>query len=106
MISIPHEIVYSPDHIWINMQDEFIGACGISEYCLEKLQDVVYVACPEINMEVRMGERIGIVESHTDIFSLLAPVSGRIIEINNELGFDPELINTNPLDKGWIFKIE
>lgn len=106
MASIPEEKRFTKNHIWIEMENEFIGRCGITEYCLEKISDVVFVDFPETNMEVKMNERVGIVESHTFIYTINSPVSGRITELNKELEFNPDLINKDPLETGWIFKID
>jgi glycine cleavage system H protein len=106
MVHISYEMLFSPDHVWIYMQDEFIGICGITKYCLEEITDVVFVNFPEINIEVKIGERIGVVESHTELFPILSPVSGRITEVNRELEFNLTLINTDPQGGGWICKID
>jgi len=106
MASIPEEKRFTQNHIWIEMENEFVGRCGITEYCLEKISDVVFVDFPETNMEVKMNERVGIIESHTFIHVINSPVSGRITELNKELEINPDLINKDPLETGWIFKID
>ena len=106
MASIPEEKRFTRNHTWIEMENEFVGRCGITEYCLEKISDVVFVDFPETNMEVKMNERVGIVESHAFIHVINSPVSGRITELNIELEYNPDLINKDPLDTGWIFKID
>jgi glycine cleavage system H protein len=106
MISIPEDKKYSRDHIWIEMEDEFIGRCGLTEQCQEKLDRILFVEFPEVNMEVRLGEKVALVESNKAFFNLISPVSGRIVEINNDILTDPASINMDPLHKGWIYKIE
>ena len=105
MTSIPDEKRFSLNHIWIDMEDDFTGRCGITEQCLEKIGDVVYVGLPEINVEIRMDEKIGIIETNTSIFDIKSPVSGRITAVNRELELTPDRINTDPFDLGWIFEI-
>jgi glycine cleavage system H protein len=106
MFSLPDEKKYSRDHIWIEMDDEFIGRCGLSEQCSEKLDRILFVEFPEVNMEVRMGEKVARVESNKAFFDLISPVSGLIIEINSTVLTNPALINTDPLQNGWIYKID
>jgi glycine cleavage system H protein len=106
MVAIPYDKRFSADHQWIEMEDEFVGRCGITEYLLEKLEDIVFVDPPEINMIVKVGERVGAVESHTAICPIISPVSGRILETNNALEYSPDLINSDPLGAGWIYKID
>jgi len=106
MNSIPEEIKYSREHIWIEMEDEFIGRCGLTEQCQEKLDRILFVEFPEVNMEVRMGEKVARVESNKAFFDVISPVSGRIIEINSVVLTNPAVINMDPLQKGWIYKID
>ncbi|OHD70072.1 MAG: hypothetical protein A2W19_04565 [Spirochaetes bacterium RBG_16_49_21] len=106
MTALPEDKRFTRDHVWIEMDDGFVGRCGLTECILEKINDVVYVDLPEINMKVKIDERVCFIESDVDIFDLKSPVSGRITEINRALEFDPELINREPYDNGWIFKIE
>ncbi len=106
MTAIPSDKMFSADHFWIEMDDEFVGRCGITEYLLEELGDIVFVGPPETNMEVKMGENVGVLESHADMRAIISPVSGRILEINKDLEYSPDLINSEPLGAGWIYKID
>ncbi len=88
------------------MEDEFIGKCGLTEYCLEFINLALFINFPEIDLEVRSGEKIGSVESDNVLYDIITPVSGLIVEINRNLERAPEIINTDPLGSGWIFKID
>ena len=88
------------------MEDEFIGRCGITDRCLERIDSIVFVEFPEVNMEVRMGERVAFVESYSAFFDMVSPVSGRITEINTFLEHNPTIINRDPYGEGWIYKID
>lgn len=103
---IPEDRHYSRNHVWIEMENEFIGICGITDFCQEQIADIFFVEFPEINMEVRMGEKVGVVESHKMLFNIKSPVSGRIEYINNDLESTPILINNDPFGAGWIYKID
>jgi glycine cleavage system H protein len=106
MKSIPEERRYSRYHIWIDMEDEFIGRCGISEQRIESIDHITFIDFPEVNLEVRQGEKVALVESAKAFFEVLSPVSGRITEINRDLESNPALINQDPLGEGWIYKID
>jgi len=106
MINIPEEKKYSSNHIWIEMEDEFIGRCGLSEQFLEKLDRIIFIDFPEIDLEVRRGEKIARLESHIAFFDVISPVSGRITEINQEVLVNPGIVNDDPLKDGWIYKID
>ncbi len=104
--SIPDEIRFTRDDTWIIMADEFVGRCGITVQCKERLGHIMFVDFPEINMQVRIGERIARIESDTDVFDVLSPVSGIVTGINDELAYDSGLINSDPDGRGWIFMLE
>jgi glycine cleavage system H protein len=98
--------LYSRDHTWIRMEDEFTGACGITDQAQEILSFASFVDLPETEQEVRVGEECALVESHRDIFRFRVPAAGRITEVNEALIENPELINSDPYGDGWIIKVE
>lgn len=106
MSSIPEDCRYTKDHEWIRMEDEFVGTCGISDHAQEMLTDIVFVELPESGMEVAQGEQVAVVESVKAVSNVYAPVSGRIVEVNDALVDSPGLINSDPYGDGWMFKIE
>jgi glycine cleavage system H protein len=106
MAVIPEDKRFTRDHVWIEMDDEFVGRCGITDYILEKIDAVVYVDFPDINLKIKMYEKVCFVESDADIFYLNSPVSGRIVGVNMGLENDPDLVNREPMGEGWIFKLE
>ena len=106
MSSIPDNLKYTKDHEWIDPEDDITGICGITDHAQELLTDIVFVELPELNLEVKQGQQVAVVESVKAVSDVFSPVSGRIIEINNDLEDSPELINKDPYGKGWIFKIE
>lgn len=106
MNSLPEARKFSTSHIWIEMEDEFTGKCGITEKYLEILDIIEFVEFPEVDIEVRMGEKVGAAESERAFFDIYSPVSGRIIELNRMLENDPSILNSDPYGNGWIFKID
>lgn len=106
MSSIPDDLKYTKDHEWLKMEDEFTALCGITDHAQEMLTDIVFVELPDVDLEFTKGEQIAVVESVKAVSDVFAPVSGRILEVNFDLEDAPETLNTDPYEKGWLFKIE
>ena len=97
--------LYTKEHEWIKLYEEY-AIIGITDYAAKLLNDIVYVEMPEIEKELKAGESFGSVESVKTASEVYLPVSGRVVEINNELNESPEIINNSPYEKGWIIKIK
>jgi len=106
MSSIPEGYRYTEEHEWIFMEDEFTALCGITDHAQEMLTDIVFVELPEIDLEVKKGDQVAVVESVKAVSDVYSPVSGRITSVNANLEGSPDLINSDPHGEGWIFKIE
>ena len=96
---------YSKDHEWLELNDD-IATVGITNYAQESLGDIVFIELPEIGKLVKSGDQIGVVESVKAASDLFSPVSGEIIEVNNELQNSPQLLNTDPENTGWYMRIK
>ena len=96
---------YSKDHEWLELNDD-IAIVGITNHAQESLGDIVFIELPEIGRLVKSGDQIGVVESVKAASDLFSPVSGEIIEVNNELQNSPQLLNTDPENTGWYMKIK
>ena len=96
---------YSKDHEWLELKND-IATIGITNHAQESLGDIVFVELPEIGKSVKFGDQIGVVESVKAASDLFSPVSGKIIEVNNELQNSPQLLNTDPENSGWCIKIK
>ena len=105
MSDIPKNLKYTEEHEWIRMEGSK-GVCGITDYAQEMLTDIVYVELPEVDIEIGQGEQVAVVESVKAVSDVYSPVTGTIIEINEELEDSPEMVNEDPYGEGWIFKIE
>ena len=98
------EIYFTEDHEWILVEGD-IGTCGISEFAQEQLGDIVYVELPESGRLVAQNDEMAVVESVKAASEIYAPVSGEVIESNEELVDDPARINADAMGEGWFFKI-
>ena len=98
------KIYYLPTHEYVKVDGEY-GYVGISEYAAKQLRAVTYVDMPEEGEELTAGEEFGAVESRKAASDLYSPVSGEVVEINEELVDNPKLINNDPLN-AWIVKVK
>ena len=96
---------FTKDHEWIENNDN-IGTVGITNNAQEQLGDVVFFELPEINKKIKRGDQVGVIESVKAASELYSPVSGEIIEINEELKDNPGLVNTDPENTAWFMKIK
>ena len=96
---------YSKDHEWVFCKDK-IATIGITNYAQESLGDIVFIELPKIGKSIKLGDQVGVVESVKAASDLFSPVSGEIIEVNNELLNSPQLLNTDPENMGWYMKIK
>ncbi|MDK2897108.1 MAG: glycine cleavage system protein [Candidatus Atribacteria bacterium] len=104
-MNIPDNLKYTKDHLWLRKEGEIV-VCGITDYAQNELGDVVFVELPQVGTQIRVGDRMGDIESIKTVSNLYAPVSGEIREVNQELEKKPELINQSPYEEGWICKIK
>lgn len=104
MVNHPSDLHYAETHEWAKQEGDLI-VTGISDHAQDSLGDLVYVEAPEVGSTVVKGEQAGVVESVKTASDIHAPVSGVVVEVNTELEDDPEIINTDPYNKGWIYKI-
>jgi len=97
---------YTPDHEWINIADREAATVGITHHAQEALGDVVFVDLPKVGSTFKKGDVAGVVESVKAAADLYMPVSGKVVEVNEALRDDPSLANTDPMGRGWFFKVQ
>ena len=103
---IPDGLYYTKEHEWARMLDDGTVAVGVTDYAQKQLHEIVYVELPEVGADVEQLSVIGAVESVKAVSDMNCPVSGSVVEVNDELLDSPELINDDPYGEGWIAKIE
>lgn len=96
---------YTEDHEWINVEGD-TAVVGITHHAQDALGDVVFVDLPEVGKSFAQKDVAGVVESVKAAADVYMPVSGEITEVNEELRSDPSLANSDPLGKGWFFKVK
>lgn len=101
----PQDLKYHKEHTWVRISGNK-GTIGITDYAQDALGDIVYIDLPEVDSSVEANTEISEIESTKSTSSVISPVSGRILEINEELSETPEIINEDPYGKGWIAVIE
>ncbi|MCY4420442.1 MAG: glycine cleavage system protein GcvH [Gammaproteobacteria bacterium] len=106
MSNVPDDRVYSPQHIWLKMQDSVIAIIGITEFAQSELGDIVYIEPPDLDREYQAGQVCAVVESVKTASDVYMPVNGRVIEVNGDLLDAPEMLNELPYENGWLCKIE
>jgi glycine cleavage system H protein len=97
--------MFTPDHEWINIEDHEAAVVGITLHAQDALGDVVFVDLPEVGKTYNKGEVVGVVESVKAAADIFMPVTGEVVEVNEELRADPALANKDPMGNGWFFKV-
>ena len=97
--------IYSKEHEWVMVEGN-IANVGVTEYAATELGDVVFIELPEPGAQVGQGDVVGTIETVKSVEDLYCPLTGEIVEINEEVLEAPELVNESPLDDGWLFKLQ
>jgi len=98
-------ILFSEKHSWCRVSGK-VATVGLSDFAQKQLKDIVFAELPKEGNIVEQGKSMAVVESVKSVSDVYAPVSGKVVEVNKELEANPSLINSDPLGKGWIAKIE
>lgn len=104
-MSIPADLLYSKEHEWVRREGSDLRI-GITEFAQSELGDIVFVELPEVGEEITANEPFGSVESVKTVSELYAPVSGTVVEVNEDLEDNPEYVNESPYEKAWMIVIE
>jgi glycine cleavage system H protein len=105
MSLVPHELKYTPTHEWTARDEDDLLTVGITDFAQHSLGDVVFVELPEVGTNLVSGQECGVVESVKAASDIYSPLDGEVMAINEELAANPALINIDPYQEGWIFKI-
>ena len=103
-MSVPNHLFYTKDHEWVEFKEEY-AIVGITDYAQSQLGDVIFVEFPEIGEDLNSGSSFGEVEAVKTVSDLFAPISGKVLSVNEEIENTPDLVNSDPYKKGWLIKI-
>ncbi|MDA8169915.1 MAG: glycine cleavage system protein GcvH [Nitrospiraceae bacterium] len=101
----PENLKYHKEHAWVKVSGNK-ATIGITDYAQEALGDIVYIDLPEVDSTIEANSEISEIESTKATSPVISPVSGTVVEVNEELSDTPEIINEDPYEKGWIAVIE
>ena len=103
-MNIPSDLLYTKDHEWIKIENG-IATVGITDYAQSELGDIIFIELPEIGDSVQAEDSIGTIEAVKTVADIYSPMNGEISEVNLNLEDNPDSINTDPYDSGWIIKL-
>lgn len=106
MSDIPPDLHYTTDHEWVRRTGDGTVRVGITDFAQSALGDVVFVRLPEVGDELTAGEAFGEVESTKSVSDLYAPVSAKVVAVNEDLDASPQLVNSEPYGGGWLIDLE
>jgi len=98
---VPSEYYYTREHEWVRVEGDKCRI-GVTDYAQDSLHEIVYVDLPKVGAKVAQMQSLGTVESVKAVADVYSPISGLVLEVNNELSDAPELVNKSPYEKGWI----
>jgi len=104
-MEFPEDLKYSKEHEWVLVEGS-VATVGITDYAQDQLGDIVFVELPGVGDKVSKEDAFGVVESVKAVSDIYAPVSGKVLEVNDDLPENPEMLNEDPYGDGWIIKIE
>lgn len=106
MSDLPTELRYAATHEWARLEEDGTVTVGITDHAQEQLGDVVYVELPEIGLVMSASDDAGVVESVKAASDVYAPIGGEVIAINEKLEDEPEIINSEPYEEGWFYRLQ
>ena len=101
----PKNLKYTSEHEWVKI-DGNIATIGITDFAQGELGDIIFLEFPELNESFSEGDVFGTIEAVKTVSDLFMPIDGKIIEVNENLNDDPESVNKDPYEEGWMVKIE
>jgi glycine cleavage system H protein len=104
-MNFPEDLKFSKEHEWVRISGN-IATIGVSDYAQDQLGEVVFVELPDEGEEFEKDDAFGVIESVKSVNDIYAPLSGRIVDVNDPVVDSPEIVNEDPYGEGWLVKIE
>ena len=105
MSQVPEALLYTKDHEWIQLREDSTATVGITDYAQESLGDITFVEFHLVGESFNKGDTFGVVESVKAASDLYMPIDAEVLEVNDEVDAEPELLNSDPYQQGWLLKI-
>lgn len=105
-MNFPQELKYTQDHEWVRIEADGTAVIGITDFAQHELGDIVYVDIATVGQSLSKGDVFGSVEAVKTVSDLFMPIDGEVLEINDDVEKSPELVNTEPYERGWIVKVK
>ncbi|EIT87145.1 glycine cleavage system protein H [Fictibacillus macauensis ZFHKF-1] len=105
-MNFPKDLRYSEEHEWVKVEEGNTVRIGITDFAQDELGDIVFVELPEVGDDISADEPFGSVESVKTVSELYAPISGKVVAINEDLDDSPELVNESAYEKAWMIVVE
>ncbi len=102
----PDDCLYHKDALWLRLEEDGLARVGVTHFAQDQLGQVMYVDLPRVGTAIGCGKALGTIESRKAVSDLVAPASGKVVEINPGLRGRPALVNQSPHDEGWLLRIQ
>jgi len=103
-MNVPNDLLYTKDHEWIRIVDD-VATIGVTDYAQGELGDIIFIEFPDKGIKYQSGDPVGTIEAVKTVADIYAPIDGQILDVNVELEDEPDMINKDPYEKGWIIKL-
>jgi len=104
--NFPDDLLYHKEHAWVRLEDDGTATIGMNEFALEAAGEVMYVDLPAEGDELKVGETCAKIQTAKWIGKLVCPLTGEVVEVNDDISFESELMNQSPYEKGWLIKLK
>ncbi|MDK2820745.1 MAG: glycine cleavage system protein [Clostridia bacterium] len=104
-MNVPENLYYSKEHEWVEVKGNVVRV-GITDYAQESLGDIVFVELPQVGDTLSAGDVLGVIESIKSASDIYAPVSGKVVSVNEAILDEPQDVNNDPYNKGWLLEVE
>ena len=101
----PQDLKYTEEHEWVRVESDGVAVLGVTEFAAEHLGDIVFLDLPEADTEITQLGKLGEIESVKAVSDIYSPVSGRVVERNEQAVESPEIVNASPYESGWLLKV-
>ena len=105
-MNVPSDLRFTDSHEWVRIEPDGVATVGISDHAQSELGDIVYLDLPAIGRQCTAGESVAVIESVKAASDIYAPLAGEIVEVNTAAAAETSLVNREPYDGGWLFKVK